>query len=74
MATIEVSNVVSDVSWIEDATVYGVQIPGQFDEISYFYYYSLSYYHLFDGYFFTIIEWEPEGCRLPKINLGTRQD
>ena len=32
MSTIEVSNVVSDVSWIEDANVYGVEIPGKWIE------------------------------------------
>ena len=29
VSTIEVSNVVADVDWIEDANIYGVTIPGQ---------------------------------------------
>ena len=28
VSTIEVSNVVSDLSWIEDGNVYGVEVPG----------------------------------------------
>ena len=29
VSTIEVSNLVSDISWIHDANVYGVEIPGE---------------------------------------------
>ena len=32
VSTIEVSNVVADIDWIEDANVYGVAIPGMFLE------------------------------------------
>ena len=28
VSTVEVSNVLTDVEWIEDANVYGVQVPG----------------------------------------------
>ncbi len=30
MSTIEVSNVLSETTWIEDANVYGVEIQGMF--------------------------------------------
>ena len=29
MSTIEVSNVIGELPWIEDANVYGVEIPGK---------------------------------------------
>lgn len=28
MSTIEVSNVISELPWVEDANVYGVEVPG----------------------------------------------
>ena len=34
MSTVEVSNVVSDVKWVEDANVYGVKIPSEYKYIA----------------------------------------
>ena len=33
MSTGEVANVLTDISWIEDANVYGVHIPGKLDSV-----------------------------------------